>query len=112
MAGFTIDFAGLSTGVSARRIAVGYVTGNYFSMLGVQAYTGRLIFPTEGQHLGADPVIVLGYALWQSEFGDAPGIVGTNVKLDGRPLTVIGVADKSFRGTVSVLAYLPRLCGV
>jgi hypothetical protein len=36
MAGFSIDFAGLSTGASARRVAVGYVTGNYFSMLGVQ----------------------------------------------------------------------------
>ncbi len=74
MAGFTIDFAGLSTGARAHRIAVGYVTGNYFSMLGVQAYMGRLILPTEGQHLGADPVVVLGYTLWQTEFGGAPDV--------------------------------------
>jgi len=110
MAGFTIDFAGLSTGARARRIAVGYVTGNYFSMLGVQAYMGRLILPTEGQHLGADPVVVLGYTLWQTEFAGAPDIVGKNVKLNGRRFTVIGVADKSFRGTVSILeldAYVP-----
>jgi predicted permease len=110
MAGFNIDFAGLSTGANARRIAVGYVTGNYFSMLGVQPAVGRLIVPTEGQHLGADPVVALGYALWQREFGGAPDIVGKNVKLNGRRFTVIGVADKSFHGTVSILeldAYVP-----
>jgi predicted permease len=110
MAGFSIDFAGLSTGASARRVAVGYVTGNYFSMLGVQPAVGRLIVPTEGQHVGADPVIVLGHAFWQREFGGTPDIVGKNVKLNGRRFTVIGVADKSFRGTVSILeldAYVP-----
>jgi predicted permease len=110
MAGFSIDFAGLSTGASARRIAVGYVTGNYFSMLGVQPAVGHLILPTQGDHLGADPIIVLGYAFWQREFGGASDIVGKNVKLNGRRFTVIGVADKSFRGTVSILeldAYVP-----
>jgi predicted permease len=110
MAGFSIDFAGLSTGTSARRIAVGYVTGNYFSMLGVQPAVGRLIVPTEGQHPGADPIIVLGYAFWQREFGGASDVVGKNVKLNGRRFTVIGVADKSFRGTASILeldAYAP-----
>jgi predicted permease len=110
MAGFSIDFAGLSTGASARRIAVGYVTGNYFSMLGVQPAVGHLILPTQGDHLGADPIIVLGYAFWQREFGGASDIVGKNVKLNGRRFTVIGVTDKSFRGTVSILeleAYVP-----
>jgi putative ABC transport system permease protein len=110
MAGFNLDFAGLSTGASARRIAVAYVTGNYFSMLGVQPAVGRLILPTEGQHLGSDPVIALGYAFWRREFGGAQDIVGKNVKLNGRRFTVIGVADKSFHGTVSVLeldAYIP-----
>ena len=110
MAGFSIDFAGLSTGASARRIAVGYVTGNYFSMLGVQPAVGRLIVPTEGQHVGADPFIVLGHAFWQREFGGGSDIVGKNVKLNGRRFTVIGVADKNFRGTVSILdldAYVP-----
>jgi macrolide transport system ATP-binding/permease protein len=110
MAGFSIDFAGLSTGASVRRIAVGYVTGNYFGMLGVQPAVGRLILPTEGQHLGADPVIVLGYAFWQREFGGASDMVGRNVKLNGQHFTVIGVADKGFRGTISILeldAYVP-----
>ena len=97
MAGFSIDFAGLSTGASARRIAVGYVTGNYFSMLGVQPAAGHLILPAQGNHLGADPIIVLGYGFWQRGFGGDPDIVGKNVKLNGRPFTVIGVADKSFR---------------
>ena len=110
MAGFSIEFAGLSTGASARRIVVGYVTGNYFSMLGVQPAVGRLILPTEGEHLGVDPVIVLEHAFWRREFGGAPDIVGKNVKLNGQRFTVIGVADKSFHGTVSILeldAYVP-----
>lgn len=110
MAGFSMDFAGLSIGASARRVAVGYVTENYFSMLGVQPTVGHLILPTQGDHLGADPIIVLGYAFWQRELGGASDIVGKNVKLNGRRFTVIGVADKSFRGTVSILepdAYVP-----
>ncbi len=110
MAGFTLDLVGLSTEGTAHGVFIAYVTGNYFSMLGVQPGLGRLILPTEGQHRGADPVIVLGHAFWEREFGSDPGIVGRTLKVNGQPVMVIGVVPKEFRGTFSVAemdAYLP-----
>ena len=69
---YSIGFAGLSADNRAERIAVSYVTSNYFSMLGVQPALGRLIQPTEGVAYGADPVIVLGHSFWKKRFnGDA-----------------------------------------
>jgi len=62
LSGYTIGFAGLAADNRADRIAVAYVTGNYFSMLGVRPGYGRLILPPEGLAFGADPVIVLGHS--------------------------------------------------
>ena len=60
LAAYAITFAGLSADNRADRITAGYVTGNFFSMLGVAPGLGRLILPSEGAAFGADPVIVLG----------------------------------------------------
>src|SRR5262245_56900864 len=60
LAAYTIDFAGLSADNRAERITVSYVTGNYFSMLGLGSGIGRTILPAEGATFGADPVIVFG----------------------------------------------------
>jgi hypothetical protein len=58
LAAYSISFAGLSADNRADRITVGYVTGNFFSMLGLAPGLGRLILPSEGRTFGADPVIV------------------------------------------------------
>src|SRR5918995_4517617 len=55
LAAYSIEFAGLSADNRADRLAVSYVTGNFFSMLGVTPAVGRLILPSEGQTFGADP---------------------------------------------------------
>ena len=79
------------------------VTGNYFSMLGIQPALGRLILPSEGQTPGADPVIVLGYSYWHKRFGGDPNVVGRHVELNGHPMTIVGVAPKGFNGTYSIV---------
>src|SRR5262249_32365905 len=59
-AAYNFGFAGLSADGRADRLTVSYVTGNFFSMLGIGAGVGRVILPTEGKTPGADAVVVLG----------------------------------------------------
>ena len=101
---------GLSVDGKADRVMTNYVTGNYFSSLGLKPALGRLILPSEGDVPGADPVMVLGYSYWQTRFGGDPGIIGRKVSVDGQPITIVGVAPKDFVGVypiLSVQGYLP-----
>jgi macrolide transport system ATP-binding/permease protein len=110
MSGFLLGFVGLSTGGRAERMVVSFVTPNYFTMLGLEPGLGRLILPSEGQKLGADPVLVLGYSYWQKRFGGDPNVVGMVVHVNGQPFTIVGVVPKRFHGTYAVAeldGYLP-----
>ena len=101
---------GLSVRGKPDRILTNYVTGNYFSALGIQPALGRFILPSEGDAIGADSVMVLGYAYWQTHFGGDPSIIGSKVSVDGHPVTIIGVTPPSFYGLFSlanIQAYLP-----
>jgi predicted permease len=103
-------FAGVNANNRSERITVSYVTGNFFSMLGIRPAYGRLILPTEGSTFGADPVIVLGHSYWKKRFGADPAIVGRTVLVNARPFTVIGVVPETFTGTYTLVefdAYLP-----
>jgi macrolide transport system ATP-binding/permease protein len=105
---FEID--GLSEGGRADQVLVNYVTGNYFTTLGVKPALGRLILPSEGKASGSDPILVLGYSYWKTHFGGDPGIIGKQVRVNGQPVTVVGVAEKGFHSVLSELdvpAYLP-----
>src|SRR5262249_44648455 len=74
------------------------VSGNYFSMLGLEAARGRTFAPDEGWVPGKDPIIVLSYKYWQKRFGGDPGVVGKTVTMNQHAFTVIGVAPESYRG--------------
>lgn len=87
-----------------------FVTGNYFSMLGVDAVLGRTFTVEESRVPGAEPVAVLSFAYWQKRFGGHEAAIGRTVKLNGIPFTIIGVAPQRFKGTESLLAldlYVP-----
>lgn len=110
LAGYEIGMDGLSTNGRADRLMTYYVTGNFFAMLDMKPALGRLFVAGEGETIESDPVIVLGYPYWQKRFGGQSDIVGKKVSLNGRPLTVIGVAPKGFYGPHPILeaqAYLP-----
>ncbi|MGC1107009.1 MAG: ABC transporter permease [Candidatus Acidiferrales bacterium] len=101
---------GLTVGNHTDRIITNYVTGNYFDLLGIKPALGRLISPSEGRPGGYDPMIVLSYPYWQSRFGANPAIIGKSVRLNGKPMTVVGVAQKGFQGSYRFLhaqAFLP-----
>lgn len=109
-AGYQIGLVGLNVDGKSARMWVNYVTGNYFTMLGVQPALGRLILPSEGTRSGADPVLVLGHSYWKRRFGADPSIVGKRVSVNGQPVTIVGVAPANFRGLSSVIetqGYLP-----
>ena len=81
----------------ARPLRSEYVTGTYFSTLGVQAFGGR-VFTPDDDRAGAPPVAVLSHRVWQTAYGGDPSVVGSTFIVEGHPLTVIGVAPAGFFG--------------
>jgi predicted permease len=82
---------------AARPLRTEYVTGNYFSTLGVGAFGGRVITPDDDKP-GAPPVAVLSHRLWQTTYASDASVVGSNFVFEGHPFTVIGVAPAGFFG--------------
>ncbi|HEY1987527.1 MAG TPA: ABC transporter permease [Terracidiphilus sp.] len=74
-----------------------FVSGNYFSTLGVGPYEGRVLGESDDQP-SSSPAVVLSYRSWQNEFGADSAIVGSTVTIQAHPFTIIGVAPPSFFG--------------
>jgi predicted permease len=74
-----------------------YVSGNYFSMFGVQPYTGRALSPADDR-LGAAPVATMSYRLWESRYALDPSVVGSVFNLNDQPYTVVGITPPGFYG--------------
>ncbi|WP_353070474.1 ABC transporter permease (plasmid) [Tunturibacter empetritectus] len=79
-------------------------TGNYFDVLRIQPYLGRLFHASDEHGPNSAPYIVLTYAYWHDRFHDDPGVVGRSVQLDKHPFTIIGVAPPKFQGTIMFIA--------
>jgi hypothetical protein len=80
------------------------VSGNYFDVLGLRPALGRGFLPAEDQTPGAAPVVVVSHKVWQTRFGGAADILGRNIKLNGQPLTIVGVAPENYQGLMRGLA--------
>jgi predicted permease len=109
-AAYDVGFAGLSADNRAERITVSYVTGNYFSMLGINPAFGRLLRPGEGEKYWSDPVVVLGHSYWKKRFNGDASVIGRSIRVNTQPATIIGVVPEQFLGTYALLefdAYLP-----
>jgi predicted permease len=107
---YTLTLAGLESEGRTEPMILSYVSGNYFQALGMNPYQGRLIYGQETEKLGTENVIVLGYGYWTKRFNSDSGIVGKQVKLNGHPVTVIGITPESFHGTyalVDMQGYIP-----
>ncbi len=83
------------------------VSGDYYTGLRVNPSLGRAITP-EDDRLGAAPVVVLSYQLWQDRFGANPAVIGQPLKLNQQSLTIIGVTPPGFNGTLQV-GYQPAI---
>ena len=98
----------LNASGGSRLILVDLVSRNYFSVLGIGAFRGRTF--SRATAAPSQPVIVLSYALWQSDFGGDPKLIGKTITLTGKSYTVIGITPRSFRGLrreIPIAAWLP-----
>ena len=88
----------LSDGQQTERIKGEIVSGNYFDVLGLKAGLGRTFAPEEDKTLGAYPVVILGYGLWQRRFGGDRSLIGKAIKINNQDFTVVGIAPNGFSG--------------
>ncbi|HEX3437263.1 MAG TPA: ABC transporter permease [Pseudacidobacterium sp.] len=74
-----------------------FVSGNYFSTLGVGPFAGRTFQPSDDLPSSA-PVAMLSYRAWQQQYGSDAKVLGSTFILDGHPFTIIGIAPPGFFG--------------
>ena len=77
-------------------VRANFVSANFLSDLGAKAVHGRLLDPARDEAAGAPPVAVLGYHLWQTRFASDPNIVGATIRVNRKPVTVIGIEPYAF----------------
>ncbi len=95
MAAYTGGDVSISGGSEPRRVQASLVTRGFFKLFGVQPSIGRDFLPEEHKPSTA-PAAIIGQALWRGDFGSNPKVIGKTVRLDGVPLTVVGVMPPSF----------------
>lgn len=88
----------VSYGDQTERVRGELVSGNFFEVLGVRPWAGRLFTQDDDRTPGAHPVAVLSYAYWESRFGKDPNLIGKTILVNEHPLTVIGVTPPGFYG--------------
>ena len=94
-AGYGGDAFILDAGGEPKLALATSVTPNFFSTLGVKLALGRDFVDGEDQPDGPH-VAILNDAFWRSDFGSRPDVVGTTVRFDGKPVTIVGVLPRSF----------------
>src|SRR5688572_11211822 len=98
LAAYSSRVVELNTDRGADRIWIDDATANYFSTLGLRPLLGRTFEPDEDRGALAHPVIVLTYTAWQANFAGDSGVVGRVIRINGHPVTVIGVMPPEFHG--------------
>ena len=103
LTGSTIN---LTNNGQPRRLQGGYVTHDFFRALGVSPVLGRDFLPTEDQP-GVEKAIILSDALWHTDFGADPAVIGRAVRVNGRAGTVIGVMPPHFQFPINEQLWIP-----
>jgi predicted permease len=95
------DFGLEANGVT-RPVWGAEVSGQYFEVVGIKPFLGRLLGRDDDDHPGASEVAVISWSAWQSDFGADPNIVGRTVRIDKHPYTIVGVTPEDFHGTEKI----------
>jgi putative ABC transport system permease protein len=77
------------------------VSGNYFSLLGVQPALGRLLAPVDSAVAGASPIVVLSYRYWKQHLNADPSVINQNMTINGSVFTIVGVAQPGFNSVIA-----------
>ncbi len=97
LAGFNGRFLGLATEGPAVAVPAQIVTANYFDVLGLAPALGRFFAAADDQP-GTGVSAVISHQLWLDRFGASPAAIGSSLRLNGQPATIIGVAPRGFAG--------------
>src|SRR5256714_1052031 len=101
--GFNLALIGLGQKGDTRRAFAAIVSSNYFSVLGVPLVRGRTFLPEEETPGRNAPVAIVSYSYWQRHDLD-PSVVGSQLLVNGRPFTIVGITPKGFVGTLQILS--------
>ena len=101
--GFNLALIGLGQKGDTRRAFAAIVSSNYFSVLGVPLARGRAFLPEEETPGRNAPVAIVSYSYWQKHDLD-PSVLGSQVLINGRPFTIVGITPKGFAGTLQILS--------
>jgi predicted permease len=102
VAAYTITSFGLDANGVTRPVWGFEVSGQYFEVVAIKPFLGRLLRRADDDHPGASEVAVLSWPAWNSYFGADPNIVGKTVRINKRPYTIVGVTPKGFHGTEKI----------
>ena len=91
-----------AVGDDAQRVLAHEVSGNYYSVLGVEPQLGRPIAPTDDT-AASQAVAVISDEFWEREFGRSPTVLGRWMRLNDVPVMIVGVNPKTFTGAASTL---------
>ncbi len=100
---FNLALIGLGQKGDTRRAFAAIVSSNYFSVLGVPLARGRTFLPEEETPGHNVPVAIVSYSYWQKHDLN-PSVVGSQLLVNGRPFTIVGITPKGFVGTLQILS--------
>src|SRR5271157_5792086 len=99
----TITLFGLEADGVTRPVWGYEVSGQYFEVVAIKPFLGRLLQRADDDHPGASEVAVLTWPAWKNYFGSDPNIVGKTVRINKHPYTIVGVTPEGFYGTEKFL---------
>jgi predicted permease len=91
----------MSAGDRSELVQGELVSGNYFDVLGVRTVMGRPLMPEDDRLGSPNDVAVIGYNLWKNRFALAPSVLNQTMRLNGRSMTIVGVAQPGFHGAAA-----------
>ena len=105
IAAYNVDGATLSgEGGAAERVTASVVTPHFFDLLGARPVLGSG-FDEQRAREADERLVILSHSLWTRRYGGDQGIVGTDIRIDGRPHTVVGVMPPEFRQPERTLSF-------
>jgi predicted permease len=95
-----LSVAGATSDDGAELVLAQLVSGEWFAVMGVAPQRGRALTPSDDGTVSGQPVAVLSDGYWTRRFARDPSVIGATIRLNGQPLTVVGVAAPSFDGFI------------
>ncbi len=103
VAAVNFALAGIGSDTGIRRSFAFFVSDNFFALMGVTPIAGRFFTADESRPNSMQPVVIASYSLWR-RMGGKPAFVGSTLRVNGRPYTVVGVTPEGFSGLNALIA--------